>query len=417
MLLAAPVPALRRQAEAAASAACRRRRCLQTVEFSADQVVYDSDADVVTASGEVRMNREGNYLAADQVVWNRKTGEVRAKGNVVVLTPAGRQADRRQRRADRHAARRHDRQFAGRARKRRPHRRAAAASRNGNVTTLENAIYSPCPVTTSTGCPKQPELGDHRGAGDRRPGARARPFRRRPAAAVRDQPAAASDFQHQPRHRRRDRLARARHQRFDPQGASSLRLPYHWQIGPNRDATLTPHLYTGVLPAIEAKYRELNSIGAFQVGGFLTYGTIENVNPDRDVDPQGRSAPISRPTASSSSTPCGASPSSLRAASDKTVTRRYDITNDDRLRSVINVERISPNSYISIAGWAFQGLRVDDRAEANPDRAAGDRRALPARRHRRRQGRACRRTACRSSASRDRTRSAPSPARDGTCGG
>ena len=59
-----------------------------------------------------------------------------------------------------------------------------------------------------------------------------------------------------------------------------LALPYHFQMGPNRDATLTPHLYTGVLPAIEAKYRELNSLGAFQLGGFLTYGTIENVNPD-----------------------------------------------------------------------------------------------------------------------------------------
>ena len=61
----------------------------QVIEFSADQVVYDSDADMVTASGDVRMNREGNYLAADQVVWNRKSGEVRAKGNVVVLTPQG----------------------------------------------------------------------------------------------------------------------------------------------------------------------------------------------------------------------------------------------------------------------------------------------------------------------------------------
>jgi len=51
---------------------------------------------------------------------------------------------------------------------------------------------------------------------------------------------------------------------------------------------------------------------------------------------------------------------SLRAATDKTVARRYDITRDDRLRNVINVERIAPDSYISIAGWAFQGLRVDD---------------------------------------------------------
>jgi LPS-assembly protein len=30
-----------------------------------------------------------------------------------------------------------------------------------------------------------------------------------------------------------------------------------------------------VLPAIEAKYRELNSLGAFQIGGFLTYGKID----------------------------------------------------------------------------------------------------------------------------------------------
>src|SRR5437764_3610447 len=45
----------------------------EIVAFSADQVVYDSDADIVTASGEVRMNRDGNYLAADQVVWDRKS--------------------------------------------------------------------------------------------------------------------------------------------------------------------------------------------------------------------------------------------------------------------------------------------------------------------------------------------------------
>jgi LPS-assembly protein len=61
----------------------------QIVTFSADRVTYDNDADVVTASGEVRMNREGNFLAADQVIWDRKSGQVYAKGNVVVVTPQG----------------------------------------------------------------------------------------------------------------------------------------------------------------------------------------------------------------------------------------------------------------------------------------------------------------------------------------
>src|SRR4029450_10951751 len=54
-------------------------------------------------------------------------------------------------------------------------------------------------------------------------------------------------------------------------------LPYYQRFSPNRDLTITPHVYTGVLPAIEAKSRHLNRIGAFQVGGFLTYGRIEEL--------------------------------------------------------------------------------------------------------------------------------------------
>ena len=44
----------------------------QIIEFSSDQVVYDSDNDIVTATGTVRMKRDGDYVAADQIVWNRK---------------------------------------------------------------------------------------------------------------------------------------------------------------------------------------------------------------------------------------------------------------------------------------------------------------------------------------------------------
>ena len=40
--------------------------------------------------------------------------------------------------------------------------------------------------------------------------------------------------------------------------------------------------------------------------------------------------------------------------------RRYDISRDDRLRSFVNAERITDSSYISIAGWAFEGLRLTD---------------------------------------------------------
>ena len=50
---------------------------------------------------------------------------------------------------------------------------------------------------------------------------------------------------------------------------------------------------------------------------------------------------------------------SVRLATDRTFLRRYDISRDDRLRSTINAERIDDNSYLSIAGWATQTLRIN----------------------------------------------------------
>jgi len=83
-----PVPALA-QAPTNTPGAVEAPAADQTVAFSADQVVYDGNNETVTANGEVRMEREGNYLAADQVIWDRRTGQVRAVGNVVLQTPQG----------------------------------------------------------------------------------------------------------------------------------------------------------------------------------------------------------------------------------------------------------------------------------------------------------------------------------------
>ena len=359
LLLCLPVPAFA-QAEAAAETEDQPR-----IEFSADQVAYDSDAELVTASGEVRMSRDGNYLAADLVTWNRTSGEVRASGNVVLVTPQG---DKVVSESVVLTDTLRDGtvenllvilEGGGRI-------AAARAIRTGDVTTLENAVYSPCPVTTPTGCPRRPSWAIT-------------------AARVIDDPAA-----------KRIRFEGGRFQLFGielpllpvfaltrgTEGASGwlvpdlsysthkgleIATPYHWQIGPNRDLTLTPHLYTGVLPAIEGKYRELNSVGAYQVGGFLTYGTIEDSDTDatKGSNRKGFRAYFEA-NGKWQLNPRWSVTSAFRVASDKTVTRRYDITSDDRLRNFVNAERITPNSYITIAGWAFQGLRSDDRQKEFP---------------------------------------------------
>jgi LPS-assembly protein len=332
------------------------------VEFSASQVTYDSQADIVTASGAVRLQRDGNHVAADEVVWNRKTGEVRARGNVVVMNPQGDKfigdnvvlADTlRDGTVDNLLI---VLESGGRI-------AAQRGQRAGDLTTLENAIYSPCPVTTETGCPRNPSWAIT-------------------AARVTYDP----DEQ-------RVRFSGGRMRIFgvtlpllpifsiatggDAGGISGVlvpdisisgrrgfevAIPYYRRLGPNRDLTLTPHFYTKLRPAMEAKYRELNRVGAFQFGGFLTYGRIERLTELGEPEETGEKGVRAYFEANGKAQldPLWSVTGFTRIASDKTVARRYDITQDDRLRSSINVERINPNSYISIAGWAFEGLRVND---------------------------------------------------------
>lgn len=352
-VLPATAPALSEPAPAATE---------QQIDFSADEASYDSEADLVVATGRVRMNRDGNYLAADRVSWDRKTGEVRADGNVVVVNPEGdKLVGERVTLTDSLRDGTIENllvvlESGGRI-------AATRATRVNGVTTLDNAVYSPCPVTTPAGCPQNPSW-------------------KIVAARVVQDPAT-----------NRIRFVGGRINLFgitlpllpifsvgtggngsggisgalvpDIAYSSSngleLAVPYYWRFAPNRDLTLTPHIYSKTLPALEGRFRNLTSLGAYQIGAFVTYGRIEDPDPDA-IDPNQRSnfRGYFEANGKFQLDPYWSITGSLRAASDKTVTRRYDISRDDVLRNFIDVERIDQSSYISIAGWAFQGLRVDD---------------------------------------------------------
>ena len=204
--------------------------------------------------------------------------------------------------------------------------------------------------------------------------------------------------------------------RYSRRNGLELSVPYYIRLGPNRDATITPHVYTDVLPMLEAEYRQLTSLGAFQVARLSHLrlaarrstrrrGTPEDEGIRAYIEGNGRL--ILSPTWSVTA--------HGRYVTDRTFMRRYDISRDDRLRSFVDAERITADSYISIAGWAFQGLRLTDVDGHAADRPARDRRALAARRSRcSAAGSSCRPTASPSCAPRARTASAPSPARAGS---
>src|SRR3954469_16791550 len=337
------------------------------VAFSADQLVYEESSDTVTASGTVRLNREGYNLRADSVTWNRRTGEVHANGDVRVLSPGGdvAYADSVQLEdtlkdgvvqnlllvlAD-----------GGRL-------AATEATRHHGYTTLYHAAYTACAVTTPEGCPKNPtwQINAVRVVHD--------PVRHRitysgatlnlfgmPVLGLLglshpdgSQGGGTGFLVPEIRYSRRNGLA--------------ISAPYYLRFSPNRDLTITPHVYTNVLPMLEAEYRQLTSLGAFDVHGYLTYGSRLQLDPlapgagNADKSIRGYIEGSGRLILSPTWTVTAAG----RYASDRTFMRRYDISHDDRLRSVVDAERITSDSYISIAGWAFEGLRLTDVAGTQP---------------------------------------------------
>ena len=337
-----------------------------TVDFSAQQVTYDDTSEVVVAQGQVRMDRDGYYLASDRVEWNRRTGEVVAIGNVVVLSPEG----------DRLIGDRvvlddslRDGTVAnllvvlengGRL-------AAKSATRTNGVLRLEQAVYTGCAVTTPAGCPRKPSWSISAARVTRDPvrgrlrfeGGRLTLFGLNlPLLPVFNVSDGSND--------------QAASGVLIPEVSLSssngleLAVPYYLRLAPNRDLTLTPHVYTKTLPAAEARWRHLTKKGAYQLGAFVTHGRIDRVDRFNLTD-MGTQADDRRGfrayvegNGRFQFTPEWSLTSSIRLATDKTVTRRYDLTRDDRLRSFVEAERITPDSYVSIAGWAFQGLLVDD---------------------------------------------------------
>ena len=327
------------------------------VDFSADQLEYDNDADVVTASGNVVMLREGNRLNAAIVVWDRKTGRVTASGGVSVTNPGGDVAY-----GD--SIELTDTlkdgivenllivlQDGGRL-------AAARGTRNNGVSTLERAVYSPCRVEDEAGCPKEPvwKISAIRVQHD--------PVKNRiyykdarfelfgiPILAL-------PGFSHPADDRGGTGLLIPDIQ-YTRNNGFELSAPFFVKIAPNRDLTLTPHLFTDALPALEAKYRALTGNGAYQVGAYATYGsrlpnTVGITNTRRDfrgyLDANGRFQIDKRWSVNSS----------IRLVTDRTFLRRYDISRDDRLRSNFELQRLTRTSYFSLVGWGFQTLRQGD---------------------------------------------------------
>ncbi|UZW54109.1 LPS assembly protein LptD [Sphingobium sp. JS3065] len=331
------------------------------IGFAADALQYDSDSEVVTASGNVQLLREGNRLRADKVVWNRTTGKVEATGNVSVTDPEGNIAY-----GDRFDVT--DSLQDGMVRNMllvlQSGGRLAAANgeRAKGVYTLRKAAYTGCAVEDHEGCPKEPT------------------WRIKAVKVVYDPVKARvkytnasielfglplipmPGFSHPVGDNGGSGLL-VPNLRYDRTNGFEVALPYYLKLAPNRDLTITPHVYTDTLPMLETNYRHLWDRGAYQITGYATYGSRVGTGSAASTTPADSQKDFRGYLDTSGAlqlTPEWSIGGSLRAATDRTFLRRYDISRDDRLRSTLNAQRIGEKSYFSIAGWAVQTLRTGD---------------------------------------------------------
>ena len=325
------------------------------VAFEADQISYDENGETLTASGNVVLRNGDRSVRSDSVTYNRTSGQIVAEGRVRFVDENGNQlfTDRVELTDKFEAGAMEDLLIA----LRQGGRLAAESGSRGDDGTIElnRAAYSACPVETPDGCPKKPtwritaeqvsydpatDQVRFRGAFLEIFGARLLPL---PRLSINTGGGAQSGF-----------TVPA----FEVTQNNGVEIGqgYYWRIAPDRDLLATATVFTEAPPMVDAQWRHLTNVGAYQITGYLTASK-------RVPDP-------SEPTGARSDLrgylftngrfqidPEWSVTHSVRLASDRTFLRRYDISYDDRLRSTVNVERVNTDSYFSAAGWYTQTLR------------------------------------------------------------
>ncbi|VVT20391.1 LPS-assembly protein LptD [Erythrobacter sp. EC-HK427] len=326
------------------------------IGFEADTLAYDQGTDTVTAEGDVILRSGDQSLRADRVTWNRLTGEIVASGMVRVVDPDGNQlfTDRVVLTDELEAGALQNLLIAFRQGGRIAAEQATRTE-DGDIM-AERAVYSSCAVIDAGGCDRSPSwritaervFFDNetqrirfRGAYLELFGSRILPL---PGLSVRADGSAETGF-------------------FIPNIALTasngieISDSYYWRIADNRDLTVTGYLYTAAAPMASAQYRQLTDNGAFQVTAYGTYSSripLNSTTPTSENRLRGYIYANGRFQLDENWTATG----SIRLASDRTFLRRYDISREDRIRSVVELQRIDDNSYISVAGWATQALLV-----------------------------------------------------------
>ena len=337
--------------------------------LKADKVSYDREGEIVTATGNVEISRESRVLLADTVIYDQKKNLVTASGNISLVEPNGDVifADTMEMSGDLK-----DAAAEGLSMLLKDGSRFASSGgrrSDANIVELRNAVYSPCDLCPEE--PSNPPLWQVKAV-------KVVHDRKRQTLEYTDSwlelwgiPIAYTPYFSHP-----DPTVKRRSGFLTPSigGSSDLglvvRVPYFFDIAPNRDVTVTP-IYTAESgPALAGEYRHRLMDGELEARTSFTNNESDGFGTEKgSFGIRGHMAAKGRFDLDDT----WRTGFDINRATDDTYIRRYgfnsDITLNDSNNSLTThlfTEGFRRRNYLAVNAYAFQGLNQGDDAGDTP---------------------------------------------------
>ena len=333
------------------------------VWFSADEVSYDENFEILTATGNVKFAQKGRMLGADTVTYNRRTDVVSASGNVTLEEPTGEvlfashmelSGDLREGLIQNLRVRLTDES-----------RIAAAGGRRveGNVTQFAKAVYTPC--RTCADNPDKPPAWQIRASSVVHNQSTYDIVYRNAFLDVLGVPVFYTPYlaHADPRLERRSGFLTPIYATFDDLGQIA-KLAYHIDIAQNMDLTVSPSITTKAGIGAELNFRHLLEKGEYDIWTSFYHDEASQptiLYPDvdsfrghvqsrfrYDIDETWRAG------------------SDVFLSTDDTFLRRYELSDETRLVNRLFVEGFDNRDYLAANAYYFQGLEFDHDSGQSP---------------------------------------------------
>jgi LPS-assembly protein len=334
--------------------------------LEADELIDDEANHTVSAHGQVEARYQGRVVRANDVAYDMSTGVVTAHGDVTIVDADGTLQFSQSAVLDRELSVGVAMAFSSRLKDNISIAAASVARKSADITELNQAIFTPCPV-----CAKNPNptwsIHARKVVEDKK---RQIIYFRDAVIEIHGIPVFYTPVLWEP-----DPDVPRKSGLLIPQvGISSLRglsyeQPYLQVISPSEDLILSPQINTKVNPFLNLDWRKRFFSGAIDVRAGYTYEQDFNSQGERLGNPTSRSYILAKGLfAIDDNWDWGFT---AERASDPLIFDRYGVddpfidrglyaADDRRLISQIFSTRQDSNSYISVAAISVQGLRSTD---------------------------------------------------------